>query len=296
MAYGEGSRSSGRARLGDVQFGLCTQVRLYLCSLRHFLTFLFSWLSFAELRTSSQSPLVLPQSLYLSHQFSFHALGDDYHGRLRRFQLDALGAKIEVRKEVEISAYAAGAGEAFIHGSHDTGRASSSFDEPLSSAMASGLEYPSSPPVIPMFPNGTPGSFKNSVPIQRVAAGLSDGMSEGFARVRRGVSRVRSPRLVAHNDMAAGVPLEFGEEDEDFVLSAYDGASTSRDDGGSVSVSTPSSGPVDAGERKDSENTWSMWDGRTSKVDEEQFQEISVVGLMDEEQALTKRRSRSLAR
>jgi len=96
--------------------------------------------------------------------------------------------------------------------------------------------------------------------------------------------------------MAAGVPLEFGEEDEDFVLSAYDGASTSRDDGGSVSVSTPSSGPVDAGERKDSENTWSMWDGRTSKVDEEQFQEISVVGLMDEEQALTKRRSRSLAR
>lgn len=185
-----------------------------------------------------------------------------------------------MRKEVEVS----GAGEAFIHGSHDTGRASSSFDEPLSSAMASGLEYPSSPPVIPMFPNGTPGSFKNSVPIQRVAAGLSDGMSEGFARVRRGVSRVRSPRLVAHNDMGAGVPLEFGEEDEDFELSA------SRDDGGSVSVSTPSSGPGDAGERKDDENIW--------PVDElgGQFDELSVVGLMDEEQALTKRRSRSLAR
>ncbi|KAH9167567.1 hypothetical protein EDB89DRAFT_2074692 [Lactarius sanguifluus] len=253
-----------------------------------------NWLSFAELRTSSQSPLVLPQSLYLSHQFSFHALGDDYHGRLRRFQLDALGPKIEVRKEVEISAYAAGAGEAFIHGSHETGRASSSFDEPLSSAMASGLEYPSSPPVIPMFPNGTPGSFKNSVPIQRVAAGLSDGMSEGFARVRRGVSRVRSPRLIAHNDMATGVPLEFGEEDEDFMLSAYEGTSNSRDDGGSVSVSTPSSGPIDAGEHKDDENTWSLWDAGTSKVDEEQ--ELSVVGLMDEEQALTKRRSRSLAR
>lgn len=257
-----------------------------------------NWLSFAELRTSSQSPLVLPQSLYLSHQFSFHTLGDDYHGRLRRFQLDALGSKIEVRKEVEISAYAAGAGEAFIHGSHDNGHASSSFDEPLSSAMASGLEYPSSPPVIPMFPNGTPGSFKNSVPIQRVAAGLSDGMSEGFARVRRGVSRVRSPRLLAHNDVIAGVPLEFGEEDEDFVLSPYDGTSTSRDDGGSVSVSTPSSGPGDASERKDVENTWLSWDAGTSKVDDVgvQFQEISVVGLMDEEQALTKRRSRSLAR
>jgi hypothetical protein len=254
-----------------------------------------NWLSFAELRTSSHSPLVLPQSIYLSHQFSFHTLGDDYHGRLRRFQLDVLGPKIEVRKEVEISAYATGAGEAFIHGSHDTGRVSSSFDEPLSSAMASGLEYPSSPPVIPMFPNGTPGSFKNSVPIQRVAAGLSDGMSEGFARVRRGVSRVRSPRLVAENDMAAGVPLEFAEEDEDFAL--YDGASNSREDGGSVSVSTPSSGPGEAGEHKDDENDWSLWDG-TAKVDEvgEQFQELSVVGLMDEEQALTKHRSRSLAR
>lgn len=203
-----------------------------------------------------------------------------------------------MRKEVEVSAYATGAGEAFIHGSHDTGRASSSFDEPLSSAMASGLEYPSSPPVIPMFPNGTPGSYKNSVPIQRVAAGLSDGMSEGIARVRRGVSRVRSPRLVAHNDMG-GVPLEFGEEDEDFVLTA----STSREDGGSVSVSTPSSGPGDAGEGgKDGENAWAPWDGvggTTSKeVDDmgEPFEELSVVGLMDEEQALTKHRSRSLAR
>lgn len=301
MAFGKSSCTSGRACLGGGQFDLRAQVRSHFrLGIGSFLTLSFSWLSFAELRTSSHSPLVLPQSLYLSHQFSFHAFGDDYHGRLRRFQLDVLGPKIEVRKEVEVSAYATGAGEAFIHGSHDTGRASSSFDEPLSSAMASGLEYPSSPPVIPMFPNGTPGSFKNSVPIQRVAAGLSDGMSEGFARVRRGVSRVRSPRLVAtENDMAAGVPLEFAEEDEDFVL--YDGsASNSREDGGSVSVSTPSSGPGDAGERKDDDETnWSLWDG-TAKVDEvgEQFMEISesVVGFMDEEQAPTKHRSRSLVR
>jgi hypothetical protein len=124
-----------------------------------------------------------------------------------------------VRKEVEISAYSAGAGEAFIQGSHDTVRISSSFDEPLSSAMTSGLGYPSSPPVIPMFPNGTPGFFKNSIPIQRVAAGLSDGMTEGFARVRREIGRVTSPRLNAQHDVTAEVPLEFGGEDEDFVLS-----------------------------------------------------------------------------
>jgi hypothetical protein len=40
-------------------------------------------------------------------------------------------------------------------------------------------------------------------------------MSEGFAHVRRGVSRVHSRRLVADNDMTVGAPLE----DEDFVLS-----------------------------------------------------------------------------
>ncbi|KAI9453818.1 hypothetical protein F5148DRAFT_456920 [Russula earlei] len=245
-----------------------------------------NWLSFAELRTCSQSPQVLPRSLYLSHQFFFHTLGDDYHGRLRRFQLDALGPKIEVRKEVEISAYAAGVGEAFIHGSHDPTRISSSFDEPLSSAMTSGLEYPSSPPIIPMFPNGTPGSFKNSIPIQRVAAGLSDGMTEGFARVRREIGRVRSPQLVHHN-VTAGVPLEFGEEDEDFALSygGDGGISPPRDDGGSASVSTPSSG-LDAGDQKVGNSAWRDWDVEAPNGDdmEEQFQEFSVVGFMDEEQ------------
>ncbi|KAI0260974.1 hypothetical protein BC834DRAFT_499363 [Gloeopeniophorella convolvens] len=245
-----------------------------------------NWLSYAELRTSSQSPLVLPRPLYISHQFSFHALSHDYHGQLRRFQFDVLGPKIEVRKEVEVSAYAAGAGEAFVYGSHDAGRVSSSFDEPLSSAMASGLEYPASPPVIPMFPNGTPGSFKNSIPIQRVA----DGMSEGLARVRREIGKVRSPRLA---DPRAAVPLEFDEEDEDFILNYGDadaGTSPSRDDGGSISISTPSSGPGDGPER-------TGWDTGDAKADDvaEPFQEISVVGFMDEEQ-VQERRSRSLVR
>lgn len=124
-----------------------------------------------------------------------------------------------------------------------------------------------------------------------MAAGLSDGMSEGFAHVRHGVSRVRSPHLIAENEMAPGVPLEFVEEDEDFIL--YDGL---PEDGGSVTASTPSSGPMDASEHKDGENTWSQWDGAL-KEDEvgEQFQEISVVGLMDEEQPPMKHRSRSLA-
>lgn len=165
--------------------------------------------------------------------------------------------------------------------------------------MASGLEYPSSPPVIPMFPNGTPGSFKNSIPIQRVTAGLSDGMTEGFARVRREIGKVRSPRLDPHHNVTAGVPLEFEEEEEDFVLSyGGGGTSPSHDDGGSVTASTPSSGLVDAGERRENDGPWPSWEVGVLHGQElgEQSQETSVVGFMDEEHALTKRRSRSSMR
>jgi hypothetical protein len=93
--------------------------------------------------------------------------------------------------------------------------------------------------------------------------------------------------------------LEFGEEDEDFDLSyGGDGVTSSRDDGVSVSVSTPSSGPVDTGERKDNDSTWPNWGVGVSDGEDlgEQFHEISVVGFMDEEQASTKRRSQSLVR
>lgn len=175
-------------------------------------------------------------------------------------------AKIEVRKEVEVSAYPAGVAEFFVQGSlgSDIGRPSS-FDEPISFAMSSGLECPSSPPVIPMFPNGAPGSkpnsFKNSIPIQRMTAGISDGMSGGIGRLRREIGKVRSPRLIArpgHPTSGEPVALEFDEEDEDFLLSYRPGQddnaisrSTSRDKGGSAaSISTPSSGP-DALDRHD---------------------------------------------
>jgi hypothetical protein len=124
-------------------------------------------------------------------------------------------------------------------------------------------------------------------------------MTEGFARVRREIGRVRSPQLTAQHDETAEVPLEFSEEDEDLVLSyGGDGVTSLREDGVSVSVSTPSSGPVDAGERKDNDSTWSNWGVGVSDGEDlgGQFHEISVVGFMDEEQALTKRRSRSLVR
>jgi hypothetical protein len=54
-------------------------------------------------QTSSVVSGSLRIQLPLSHQFSFYSLGDDYHGRFRRFQLDMLGPKIEVQKEVEVA-------------------------------------------------------------------------------------------------------------------------------------------------------------------------------------------------
>lgn len=286
-----------------------------------------NWLAHAELQTCSRLPLVLPRPIYLYHQFSFHTLGDDYHALIRRYHFDFHGTRIEVRKEVQISAYTAGGnGESFIDdsqaGLHHLGR-SSSFDEPLSSAISSNLSHlmASSPPVIPMFPNGGVGSnsFRNSLPVNRMAAGFSEGVSEGLGRLRREIGKVRSPRMSASggarpdsrgligsigtsygDDDARAVALEFDEEDEDFML-ARDPSSATRDDDESQSapsISTPSSTgivgrPAAKGHddehgdtRRDDDGTWMEWDEEDQRVveDAEQFQEISVVGFMDEEQ------------
>lgn len=146
---------------------------------------------------------ILPRSIYLSHQFSLHALGVDYHALIRRFHLDIGGCKIEVRKEVKVSAYAAGTGESFVEGfsaPQHVRRASSSFDELLASALSAGLDYSHpSQAVIPMLLNGTPGSrpksFRNSVPIRNMAASLGDGISEGLGHIRREMHKARSPQL-----------------------------------------------------------------------------------------------------
>ncbi|KAJ7256566.1 hypothetical protein C8J57DRAFT_1136067, partial [Mycena rebaudengoi] len=138
------------------------------------------WLAQAELSTFSRAPRVLPRTIYLSHQFAFHTLGEDYHALIRRYKLDIGGAKIEVRKEVEVSYSAGGGGgggESFVEGYASSPRAirrrsrtSSTFDEPLASALA-GAHYALPPPVLPMLPNGSPSSFRSSIPI-RTMAGL----------------------------------------------------------------------------------------------------------------------------
>ncbi len=61
--------------------------------------------------------------------------------------------------------------------------------------------------------------------------GIGDGMSEGLGRIRREMHKARSPQLVPRPDsgLTGSVPLEFDEEDEDFVGPLGQGdSSTSR--------------------------------------------------------------------
>lgn len=259
-----------------------------------------STLSQAEISTASKSNRILPRSIYLSHQFFFYAFGEDYHALIRRFHFDVEGVKIEVRKEVPISAYSAGTGESFVEDysvPREFRRASSSFDEPLASALSAGLDYSHpSPFIIPMLPNGTPGSkpksFRNPAPIRHMASGLSDGVSEGLGRIRREIHKVRPPQLGPRSEDSGSVPLEFNEEDEDFVnrsdrLHIHEddsvSRSTSRGEGDSgASVSTPSTSAVPLDE--DPNDSWHGWNAEDKQAIDEAEQFDDVVGFLDEDQ------------
>ena len=309
-------------------------------------SFSHSWLAEAELTTCSNSQHILPRSIYLSHQFSFHTLGEDYHALIRRHQFDICGEEIKVRKQVEISAYSSGgpgnssSAAAFVEGfsaPRDIRRnISSSFDEPIASAISGSFDNSNLPAILPMYPNGMPSgkpkSFRNSIPI-RTMAGIGDGVTEGIGRIRREMHKVRSPPLLPRSDssMSGPVPLEFDEEDEDFLVRDVqdDGSlkvpptirhrdeisisrGTSREGGASVE-STSSLGldtPADASiihhhrhlplvddDMSDvvgtvDEEIWgsSAWDQQdASAIDEaEQFDNISTVGYMDDEEIQTR--------
>ncbi|KAJ3997637.1 hypothetical protein F5050DRAFT_1568895 [Lentinula boryana] len=258
-----------------------------------------NWLAQAEL--STYSTRVLPRSIYLSHQFSFRAFGEDYHALIRQYKFDITGARIEVRKGVEVSAYPTGSSESFVDGGgfaihYDRRRLSSSFDEPLASALTGGLDHTPSQPVLPMYPNGTPGtkprSFKNTIPI-RAMAGIGDGMSEGIGRFRREINKARSPQLLPSSDssLSASVPLEFDEEDEDF-LSHEAGRYRSHGISQPMSPGEHCQGTDDMdmfmpeGSLLDEErDQWPGWVGEDRKAVEEAetFDDISAVGFMDEE-------------
>ncbi|KAK0455540.1 uncharacterized protein EV420DRAFT_576343 [Desarmillaria tabescens] len=277
------------------------------------------FLSQAELSTNSKSRQILPRSIYLSHQFTFHTLGEDYHALIRRFQLDIPGVNIEVRKQVQVSAYSTSniGGEAFIEASSSASRRSFSFDEPLASALLQGDEFSERlrgvGTVLPMLPNGHGhgSSRMTSIPIR--------GVSESLGRLRREmmVARRRSgKRRPRKNDedegLSMSVPLEFDEEEEDFVFQApsddgaRDDSSASRgdEDSNALSLSTAATSmyPMDP-DQEDVEDggggvpifddAWNDGWGVEDKnaVEEvEMYDHISAVGLLDEEQEEMDRR------
>jgi hypothetical protein len=68
-----------------------------------FLCFSSRYLAHAELSTFSKLPSILPNSVYLSHQFTFGALvGGDYYALLRRGNFSVHAQEVKVRKEVII--------------------------------------------------------------------------------------------------------------------------------------------------------------------------------------------------
>ncbi|KAJ2933401.1 hypothetical protein H1R20_g3686, partial [Candolleomyces eurysporus] len=249
------------------------------------------WLAQAELLTCPKFRTARTRSIYLSHQFSFHTLGEDYHGLVRQYRLDVSGTKIDVRKDVPIQAFGtssnvpssnAGTSESFVEGFSPPHRirgqlnVSSSFDEPLASALAGELDYHPSAAVLPMYPNGVPGansrSLRNSIPIRKMA-GLGDGVSEGLGRIRTQMGRVRSPKLGPRAsgdwDTHGDVLLEFDEEVDDFMAPRTVDPSRSADNGMDDDIV----GKVD-------EEIWDGgWDNqdRQAVEEEEQFHAISTV-------------------
>lgn len=253
------------------------------------------WLAQAELSTHSRCTRILPRSVYLAHQFAFYTLGEDYHGLLRTYNFDVPAIKVEVRRQIEVNASGTSMSESFVSGSSLPSQSgfSTSFDEAVSVDMRT---LKPSPPVLPMYPNGPPSrSYRNSIPIRNVAAGISDGMTEGLGRLRREIGKVRSPRLAPKGDsLSTSVPLEFDEEDEDFMPQGLASSGDENEDALSrgtsreaASLSTPSTNIEPLPAEEDGDALWEGWGPEDKQAVEEveQFDDIAV-GFLDEDAGL----------
>lgn len=236
---------------------------------------------------------------------------------IRRYQFDLPGAKVEVRRQVQVSAYPtlATGGEAFVEGS-PTSRRSFSFDEPLASALlqADGFADRSKVgTVLPMLPNGNGHSAgrMTSIPIR--------GMSESLGRLRREMMVARKKGRGANGTwrrasgggggeegMSMSVPLEFDEDEEDFSFHAPSDEERMRDESSgsrgeeNLSSSTPATSlyPMDMDPEEDrggvalSDDVWNDgWGVEDKKAIEEveMYDHISAVGLLDEEHEMDRR-------
>ncbi|KAF8136753.1 hypothetical protein EV363DRAFT_1320416, partial [Boletus edulis] len=195
----------------------------------------------AELSTCARSPGLVPHSIYISHQFLFYTLGEDYHALIRRYRVAISGAKIDVRKEVGASAFTGSSGAHFVEDLafpsdqvHSRSHSHSHMHaHGPSSAMSAEMAYDRSAvagrATILMLPNGAAqqltcartGTSWSSSGTRAALSGMSMGrwgmIRREMHRVRGGRERERErEREPATGESEGRVPLEFDEEDEDF--------------------------------------------------------------------------------
>ena len=242
---------------------------------------------------------MLPDSVYLSHQFSFYSFADDWQAPLLRSVFELPCTKIEVRKEVEISPFPSstttskrrnrGDAESFVQGNAHVG---SPFDEPLASAIQARLDPPSSEPgVIPSYPNGLhagPNSWRDAtVPLRHAAVGISDGVGEGLKQLRRELVKVaKSPSK--NNSVRAPTTLTFDERDAVDAADAdnlghHTHSTAEESSGGSEStLSTSNVEPPDMLEE------WREAEVADDVAEYEAFESLGlgIVGEMDEDQPI----------
>ncbi|TXT07924.1 uncharacterized protein COLE_04848 [Cutaneotrichosporon oleaginosum] len=211
---------------------------------------------YAEIRTHSTSPRILPSSIYLSHQATFHAaIPTDEFSPLSVLDKVARTRRLVFRPEVEVH--------------HPAPPEASSFDEPLSSALHSMMDARPSPQV-PALPNGSPSKagLWGSIPIRRAAANLGEGLDV----VRREYARAQHKRS-RRRSAASGTPLSF--EDDTVFATIEDDAS-----------SAPSSGPLPATDGGSTDAEWGdRWEDEYRRaVEDDGGAEDLVLGLLDEEE------------
>jgi len=117
-------------------------------------------------------------------------------------------------------------------------------------------------------------------------AGIGDGVTEGLGRIRREMHKVRSPQLVARSDssMSGTVPLEFDEEDEDFLVrdTLTIPSSGRRQDDSSISRGTSRDG-ASAGSAPSASGSGTTPATTDNSIITHHLLEADVVGTVDEE-------------
>ncbi|QRV90460.1 hypothetical protein RhiJN_18478 [Ceratobasidium sp. AG-Ba] len=192
------------------------------------------WLAQAEITTCTRSLKLLPGPIYLSHQFAFFSLCQDWQALLQQSHLNLPDMKITVRREVSARAIAeTGSEGAFLGYGVEDASLGSPLDATLASALGGSISPESASPQIPSYPNAYSGgrgaSWKD--PVKRLSH-LSDGINQGIGSIRREMGkverRVRSPTSPT-TPLVPGIKLEF--DDDDAIFEADEDLPTRESEG-----------------------------------------------------------------